>query len=169
MRDSLPAIVDVLIIIDAETLLAAYPAGTAAHPTSVDQPLIQLVVRQANGVFGEGTKELKLTAETEDVIRWRETTTSLDGRYTGMLYKFFALRGAALISPPQPLVATVRTPLPDPADPLHPTSQTIASYFWTTTVLSPGETTYAFQFAVMDRAGHALGYFSWDPFIKITT
>lgn len=168
MNGAMPSIIDVLIVIDAETLVASYPPGAPGNPTSVDQPLIYLMVRQDDAVFGEGTKELKITAETEDVIRWRETTTSLDGAYTGMLYKFFALRGADLISPPVPLLAKVRTPLPNPADPLHPGSQELENYFWETTVLAAGETTYAFQFAVMDRAGRALGYFSWDPFIKIS-
>ncbi len=168
MNGSAPSIIDILIVIDAEGLVADYPPGTAASPTMIDKPLIYMMVRQGNADFGEGTDELKITARTEDTIRWREATLSLNGDYVAMLYDFFALRGADLISKPEPLVATVKAPLPNPANPLQPGTQAISNYFWTSTVLSPGETTYAFRFAVMDRHGAVQGYFAWDPFIKIS-
>lgn len=164
----MPSIIDLLIAIDAETLVASYPAGTAASPTSVEQPLIFMMVRQANAVFGEASKELKIRAQTEDQVRWRETTTTLNSSYFALMYKFFALRGTDLLSAPEPLVATVKVPLPDPANPLQPRTQEIKSYFWSSTILQPGETTYAFQFAVLDRHNTALGYYLWDPFIKIS-
>lgn len=168
MPNSAPSIIDVLIAVDADTLVGRYPPGTADAPTMVDQPLIYMMVRQANGDFGQASKELKILASTEDVIRWRATSLSLNGDYSAIFYQFFALRGDDLISPPTPLLATVKTPLPNPAAPLQPGSQTIRSYFWETTVLQPGETTYAFRFMICGRGGAPAGYFAWDPFIKIS-
>ena len=165
---STPSIIDVLIVIDADTLIADYPGGTPANPMSVDQKLIYMMVRQDNGVFGEGTKELKIRAQTEDQLRWRETTTTLNSVYFGLMYKFFTLRGSELLSAPEALVATVKTPLPDPDNPLVPRTQEIKSYFWAATILQPGKTTYAFQFAILDRHNNPLGYYTWDPFISIT-
>lgn len=168
MSGSIPSIIDILIVIDAEGLVGAYPPGTPTQPTMVDKPLIYMMVRQENADFGNGSDELKVVAQTEDVIRWRETSLSLNGDYSAVLYDFFALRGDDLISKPEPLIATVKVPLPNPAAPLSPGYQTTSNYFWTSTVLSPGETTYAFRFAVMDRQGAIQGYFAWDPFIKIS-
>jgi nematocidal protein AidA len=162
------SIIDILIAIDAETIIASYPSGTAATPTSIDTPLIYMMVAQDDAVFGEGSKELKIRAKTLDVIRWRETTLALNGNYYGILYKFFALKGGELLSPPEPLMAAVQTPLPDPDDPLHPKIQTVNSYFWSTTVLMAGSTTYAFNFMVLDRSNNVLGYYFWDPFITIS-
>ena len=45
-------IIDILMVIDADTIVAGYPPGTAAQPTSIDKPLIWLVVNQGNAVFG---------------------------------------------------------------------------------------------------------------------
>lgn len=162
------SIIDVLIAVDADTILTAYPSGTADAPTSIDKPLIFMIVRQPNAVFGNGSKELKLSASVLDEIRWRAVSLSLGADNDALLYKFFALRGDSLLSPPTPLLAHVQTPLPDPQDPLHPTTQAIENSFWTTQVLQQGSVTYAFQFTISNRAGTPLGYYAWDPFITIT-
>ena len=165
--DENQSIIDILFAIDAETLVKDYPPGTAESPTSVDKPLIYLLVRSGNAVFGQASKELKINARTLDVIRWRETTLSLNSAYYGLLYKFFALRGDNLLSSPVPLVAEVQSPLPDPSNPTKPKTQTLHNYFWTSTVLKPGEVTYAFNFMVLDRDDNIHGYYFWDPFIAI--
>jgi nematocidal protein AidA len=162
------SIIDLLLVVDAETLLATYPAGTPDQPVSVDQPLIYMMVRQGDAVYGEGTKELKIKARTLDVLRWRSTTLALDGGYSSLLYRFFTLKGADLLSPPVPLLAEVKAPLPNPAAPLAPATQTIQSYFWTSTVLASGSVTYAFYFMIVGRDGDVRGYFYWDPFITIS-
>ncbi|MDB6183168.1 inclusion body family protein [Paracoccus fistulariae] len=163
------SIIDILMVIDAETLLASGATGTADAPAPVGADLIWLIVRSGNAVFGQGSKELKITAKTMDTLRWRCTSMSLNAAYSGMLYKFFALKGGSLISKPQPLDAQVTTPLPNPADPTQPGAQTITSAFWSATVLAQGEVTYTFCFMILDRTGKPLGYFKWDPFISITT
>jgi len=162
------ATVDVLVAVDAATMVASYPPGTPTAPTSIDKPLLFMIVRQANAVFGNAGKELKMTVAVGDTIRWRATSLSMNANEDVLLYKFFALRGETLLSPPQPLLATVSTPLPNPVDPLHPGSQSVKSYFWNTTVLQAGSVTYAFHLAVSDRHGAMLGYYYWDPFITIT-
>ena len=161
-------IIDVLIAVDAESLVATLAPGSAAAPTPVTGDSIYMMVRSGNAVFGQASKELKLSARTMDVIRWRMTSLSFNAGYFGLMYKFFALNGGQLISTPEPLLAQVNAPLPDPANPAVPKTQTIQSYFWNCNVLAQGEVTYAFQFMICDRAGKACGYYFWDPFIAIT-
>lgn len=162
-------IVDILMVIDAETLLATVPPGTVAAPAPVGEELIWLIVRSGNAVFGQGSKELKIKARTMDTIRWRCASISLNGAYSGMLYKFFTLKGGELLSPAQPMNAEVSVPLPNTQDPTQPGRQTITSSFWSSTILKAGEVTYAFCFLVLDRGGTVLGAYKWDPFIQITT
>jgi hypothetical protein len=162
--------IDVLIAVDTDTILQQYPGATDPNnPVQVtsNPPPIFMIAKQGDVVSGEAGNELNLVAEVMDTVRWRETTLTLNADYTTILYKFVATGGDQLISPPVPLLATVNTPLPNPADPLHPTSQTIKSYFWNTTVLDVGSVTYHFSFMILDRNGNPKGYYWWDPFITI--
>ncbi len=164
-------IIDVLVAIDADTILKTYgPNADAAHPVQVTNPgLIFMLTKQANALSGEAGAELNLSAQTMDVIRWRETTMSLNSDYTGILYAFVPAAGANLISTPVPLEADVTEPLPNPAKPTVPNSQTVKSYFWNSTVIAAGQVTYHFQFLICDRTGAVQGYYWWDPFITISS
>jgi nematocidal protein AidA len=162
-------IIDVLVVVDAETIIESYGKNTdPSNPTQVTAGLIYMITKQADVVSGNAGNELNFKARTLDVIRWRETTLSLSAAYDAILYGFVAAAGGDLISPPLPLLADVRTPLPNPADPTHPGAQTIKSYFWTSTVLAAGSVTYHFNFMIVDRDGVVQGYYWWDPFIQVT-
>lgn len=161
-------IVDILMVIDAETLIQQYPKGTADNPTVVPAPLIYLIADSSFVDFGQASKELKIAIKSLDEIRWRSTTTSMNSDYFSLLYKFELKDGDPIISTPTPLLAEVQTPLPNMENPLQPKTQTIENYFWTSTALSQGEMTYTFYFMVLDRNNNPLGYYFWDPFIKIS-
>lgn len=161
-------IIDILMIIDAETLVKKYPKGTATNPTVVPAELIYLIANAGFVDFGQATKELKIAARTMDEIRWRSATLSLESVYYSLLYKFELVQGDPIISTPVPLLATVKVPLPDMRDPLHPKTQEIKNYFFSSTALNSGEITYTFYFMILDRDNTTLGYYYWDPFIKIT-
>ncbi len=165
------SIIQVLVAIDAESIV-----GTLGTNTDPKQPvqvtnanLIWMITRQGNAVSGNAGSELNLSADTDDIIRWRESTLSLNSDYSALLYEFDATDGpSGLISPPMPLLTTVEAPLPDPNAPLLPTRQQVKNYFWQTTVLNPGSMTYHFKFMVIGRDGAVAGYYWWDPFITIT-
>jgi hypothetical protein len=167
---STDGIIDVLIAIDADTILKTYgPNIDSAHPVQVSNAgLIFMLTKQANALSGEAGTELNLSAQTMDVIRWRETTMSLNSAYTGILYAFVPTAGGNLISTPTPLEADVTEPLPDPSNPAVPKTQTVKSYFWNSTVLAAGQVTYHFQFLICDRNGAVQGYYWWDPYITIS-
>ena len=75
---STDGIIDVLIAIDADTILKTYgPNSDATNPVQVSNAgLIFMLTKQANALSGEAGTELNLSAQTMDVIRWRETTMS---------------------------------------------------------------------------------------------
>lgn len=162
-------IINVLIVFDAETILANYPGSTDSNnPRGVDDSLIYMITRKGSALSGNAGGELNISAEVNDTIRWRETTISLDSSYSVILYKFEATQGGQLISDPVPRESTVTVPLPDPNNPLVPKKQTISDYHWTTDILDIGNVTYRFYFMVLDRDGNPQGYYYWDPFITIT-
>lgn len=163
-----PSVINVLMAADGRTLVNTLDPGTADKPTAVPTPSIFMMVKDDNAVFGQASKELKLTARTGDIIRWRGTSLSLNGDYNIFLYAFFSLKGGDLLSTPVDLTSEITRPLPNPQDPAVPKTQTVKDVFWQSTVLTKGEVTYAFRFMVNDRNGTPLGYYYWDPFIQIT-
>ena len=165
-------IINVLLAVDTVAILKTADSGTGtpANPVYVDESTLWMVTRQADAVFGNGTAELKLTAQTEDLIRWRGISLSLNGNHSVIFYKFQPMRPNTdiLLSPPVPLVIEIESALPNPANLTTPNRQTLKDYFYETTVEQAGETVYALDFMIVDRNGQIEGYFSWDPFIQIT-
>lgn len=164
-------IIQVLIAVDCETILATLGKNTNPNaPVQVTDPnLIWMITKQVDAVSGNAGNELNIKAQTLDVIRWRETSLSLDSAYFAMLYQFVnASGGADLISTPTPMLATVKVPSPDPEKPLQPGLQDVKTYFWECTVTNPGSLTYHFNFMILGRDGSVAGYYWWDPFITIS-
>lgn len=164
-------IIDVLIAIDTESIINDY--GTNTDPNSpaqvaTDKNYIYMIVRSDEAVSGNAGAELTIAAKTLDVIRWRETSLTLNATYSTILYEFDSTNADGLITTPQPIVVEVKTPLPVASDPLHPSTQTINDYFWNCTVEKAGSVTYHFKFMILDRDNNVQGYYWWDPFIQIT-
>jgi len=164
-------IIDVLIAIDTESIINDYGTNTDPNnPTQVDtsKNYIYMIVRSDEAVSGNAGAELTIAAKTLDVIRWRETSPTLNATYSTILYEFDSPNSDGLITTPQPIVVEINTPLPVASDPLHPSTQTIKDYFWNCTVEKAGSVTYHFKFMIVDRDNNIQGYFWWDPFIQIT-
>lgn len=158
--------IDIQMTFDAVTIFDTYKGNSdPKNPVGISANLVCMVTNQANVVSGEGGGELKVSAQTDDVLRWRETT--LNPEYSALLYAFTPQTG--LISPPQPLQSAITVPVPNSANPLQPGRQTIQDYFWQATVLNAGDLTYHFSFMLVDRSGAEVGYYYWDPFITITS
>ena len=161
--------IDILVAIDTETIQATY--GHSLDPKKpVNVPnkpnLIYMIVRNQNAVDGQAAAELRISAETMDTIRWRATSLSLNSDTEVVLCSYSGDK--PLISDPEPILAQVKCPLPNPNDPYNPTTQTINSYFFNAVVKNPGQVTYHFVFLIVDRHGAKIGYYQWDPFINIT-
>ena len=165
----MPDFIDVLIAIDAETIIKRFGKNTDPNrPTFVNDSskLIYMTTRQDH-IIGSPGSELTIKASPDDIIRWRETTMSLNSKYTGILYKFDATSGSDLIDTPEPKSVVISEPLPNNHDPLNPTTQKINSFYWQCTVLETGSVTYHFSFMILDRSGAKQGYYYWDPYINI--
>jgi hypothetical protein len=162
-------VIDILVVVDAETIMAKYDPGSVDAPTSVSGGLIYMVVNASDAVSGQAGAELKIKAQTEDIIRWRETTLSLNGENAAILYKFVPSDPKQkLIREPRPDLVELKTPLPNEDAPTKPDTQTIKDYFWQTTVERAGDLTYHFYFMIVHRDGTIKGYYKWDPYIHIT-
>lgn len=160
--------IEILITFDAATIIEK--CGTSTDPTNpvgVPGDLIYLITPLDDALAGsDGSSELTVIAKTEDTLSWREATLGPD--FSVLLYQFVVSPGN-LITPPQPLQASVTVPLPNPTNPTQPLLQTITDYFWMSVVLQPGQATYHFCFMVVARDGTVQGYYTWDPHISISS
>lgn len=161
----------VQIVFDAAAIINTPPGpgpnSSISSPVGVPGDFIYIVAPQGNVLSGtNGSDELTLLAQTDDEIFWRECT--LGPGYSVILYQLVA-------SPPGLLSAatlnqtTVMLPLPNQANPTQPLLQTVQQYSWSVNVVSPGTVTYHFNFMVVARDGTVSGYYSWNPFIQITS
>jgi hypothetical protein len=160
--------INIQITFDAATIVKNYGTNTdPTNPVGVSGDLIYLITPVGDALAGsDGTAELTVVAITEDTLSWREATLGPD--YSVLLYQFVVSPGN-LITPPQPLQASVTVPLPNPNNPTQPLLQTITDYFWMSAVLQPGQATYHFCFMVVARDGTVQGYYTWDPHISISS
>ncbi|MFI9205758.1 inclusion body family protein [Streptomyces sp. NPDC053048] len=159
-------IVNVLISFDAFTIHKRYPnpSQNPTSPTTVASNLIYMTTRQ-DRVIGYPGAELNVKATPGDIIRWRETTLSLNFDYSALLYKFVPQSGGNLISPPEVRVAERVVPVPKNGT-TDFEIQEIKDHYWTTDILKTGRVQYQFYFQLLDGKNR-LGYFKWDPYITI--
>jgi hypothetical protein len=164
-------IIDVLCIFDAEGIIDRYPSPSKdpANPTPCDHAYIFMVTEKNNIISGNGGAELRFSAKVDDIARWRASTLSKNTGYYTQLYNFVASAGGDLLTPPNLLTTDVKIPVPNPADPPHPTElQNITGNYWQATIIKVGSVGYHWSFMILDRNGNLIGYFRWDPSITIT-
>lgn len=164
------ATIDILAIVDTETILSTNGANSDPQkPTNASPGTVYLVTQQGKAMSGINSGSLKLSAEIGDEIRWQVVSATLSSEYTVLLYGFEEAEGGDLLSPPQEVATQAQTPLPNLQDPLHPTTQTIEVYYWSSTVKQPGSATYGFNFMILDRHNAIKGYYAWNIAIEISS
>lgn len=154
------ATVDVMIVVDTETIVATYGTNTnPSKPCLVSPRLIHMVTQQADAIRGNGDGTLVLTVETADEIRWHATSATLHSTYSVVLYEFNAVLGRDLITAPQTNLAQIRVPLPNTNHILIPDIQTIEASYWSANAQRPGNLSYHFSFMIFDHQGSVQGYY----------
>ncbi len=171
------SIIDVLVVFDVDSILEKYPTPSKdpQSPTQISdvqdyKGLIHMLVKQSRAIDGMSGGELRFSAKTNDIVRWREETFSdnINSDVDVQLYGFSVTQGDGLIDKPQLKNVEVKKIVGNTNDPLSPTYQTITDSYWQTTVLKPGDVTYHWRFLITDDKNEKLGYFEWDPYIHIT-
>ncbi|AUA15443.1 MULTISPECIES: inclusion body family protein [Streptomyces] len=160
--------INVLIAFDASSIAERYPDASKdpESPTQVDQSLIYMTTRQDH-VIGTSGAELNFRANPRDIIRWRETTLSLNSEYSALLYRYVSYD--PLISKPRVVISDGTYPLPKEGATDQPDfgTQDYEDHYWEADVNKVGQVTYHFYFQLLDSGQELVGYFQWDPFITI--
>ncbi|KVV45832.1 inclusion body protein [Burkholderia territorii] len=159
---------DMLVIVDAVTLLSAYPNASrdADAPTMIDGRHIYIVSAGDTGPLGHDGSWLFAGLSSGDQIHLRETALALRAEVS-VLFVGFELKDAGIVAPIQAEVRDATMPIPDVDDLLHPSCRPMKDHVWRSEVLAAGATTCTADFVVLDRDGTVSSYFRWKTSIEI--
>jgi hypothetical protein len=171
--------IDILIAVDGAKIVKELAAGnlqkgTESTPTglgSYTQSDVYISMISENGhiVDQDGKSELTISAALGDTIRWSMTTFGYNLDNTAYLYN-------GSFSPQASISELVYVPssnseyLPVTSSPKStPNKFNNQAYIAMATILvSSGTIQYTLSFQLIDNSnGAVIGYFSWDPFIKL--
>jgi hypothetical protein len=167
--------IDILCVIDAETLANNIKSGTLS-PGTLENPtwlgansnsdVYVFMITQGSFVVNNQTKsELMISAKVGDNVRWGITSPASGVDYSCMLYNFQT--GSVILTTPFVLPLSVVEYINNPANPAQILSLSYTNSVWQSTVTAVGSVQYSWSFQLIDQNGNVLGYFSWDPFINI--
>ncbi|MBW5803441.1 hypothetical protein FOZ70_01580 [Burkholderia sp. COPS] len=159
---------DVLVIVDAVTLLSAYPEASRDPdaPTVIDGRHLYVVSPGDAAQLGHNDSRLFAGLSPGDQLRLRETALALRAE-ASVLFVRFALKDAGIVAPFEAEIRDAAAPVPDADDLLHPPCHPMKDHYWRSDVLAAGATTCTADFAVFDRDGTVSGYFRWETSIEI--
>ncbi|WP_432721283.1 AidA/PixA family protein [Jeongeupia wiesaeckerbachi] len=154
---------NVLLIVDAETLLARYPApnGDPDTPFVIDDGFIFGFGVIPSAEPGGTNGSLALPASAAPVFHLRGRTVGLYAEHSVVIYDL-RIGEAGVLAPPQ-LVAHSQRPLfsPNPQAPTEPLMTQADDHYWRCQPLSAGVEPCELSFMLVDSNCEALGYFKW--------
>ena|ERR1043166_3446650 len=174
--------INVQMVFDTQTLLSKYPnpSQDSGNPTGINHTDVFMITQS---VFladpkTQGTADLNIKADEDDIIRWRGTSLSDNVSQSAIPYKIQRFSGTQVTDIPVPTEAHpwIHVPNQDPntkvVDPLHYTPTKLPDYYMQCTVTDSGTEGYQVWFYIAQEASggtvKTLGYFYWDPTITVT-
>jgi hypothetical protein len=167
-------IIDILVVVDAETLVANLPGGSVGNENQLGSfetsgPYIYMIAQGNFVVSDQAKSELNVAAHSGDNIRWTITSPTRGQIYNTILYSF-ATGDPSALTPPQMLDISLNvfmpTSLTSPTGPFTPVAY--QDYVWQATLIKPGQSIqYTWCFLILDNDGNIKGAYQWDPFITV--
>ncbi|ATB43162.1 hypothetical protein CYFUS_008642 [Cystobacter fuscus] len=168
-------VIDVLVVVDAESIMEQFQGNLSTNPAKptyigTNSNLVYMFVKGDEVVSGQATSNLNVAVKTNNLIRWRAASLTMNTEYSVILNSCLITQGQSLISPPQPINPSVYVPVPTVSGGTvtGETRQTFTDFYFQAVGLNTGQVTYTFSFAITNNDGNVLGYFKWDPNLSIS-
>lgn len=161
---------NVLLIVDAETLLTRYPQPSfdPQNPTVIEDGFIF-----AFGITQGTTPEAKVTclelaANAAKTFHLRGRTVGLHAEHSVVFYNL-TVSDAGVFATPHLVVHNDQTlPAPNPETPTEPIAVKADDHYWHCQQLSTGVEQCELNFMLVNSSCEALGYFSWTVGVKLS-
>ncbi|MFJ7793240.1 AidA/PixA family protein [Pseudomonas sp. NPDC096950] len=164
---SVAAANNVLLVVDAESLLAKYPTPSleAENPTTISDGFIFV----ASGIDNvKNDSKLTLTTNNGKTLHIRGRTVSLIAEHSVVFYDM-TVGDSQVLSPPTLQVnSDLTVPAPDPENPTQPGSHQADDHYWECAHLSPGVAACELSFMLVNQSCEVVGYFSWEVEVTLS-
>jgi hypothetical protein len=160
---------NVLLIVDAESLLSRYPQPSLEPetPTRIEEGFIFAISGTQTPQSTTNDRLMTFLASNGKDFHIRGRTVSLLAEHSVVFYEM-SVGNAGVLSPPELVVhANLTVPAPDPENPTQPGSHTADDHYWHCTQLAAGVAACELQFMLINKNCEALGYFSWSVDVKL--
>ncbi|NHN27863.1 hypothetical protein FIA58_019470 [Flavobacterium jejuense] len=167
-------IINILSVIDVETILTnKLPEGTLTNPTnlgSYSTSDIYVYMITSRGYIDSTDKtradsELVIDANIGDTIQWELTCPGSGLEHDAIIANVILGSQPNPVSISPPVSVVTNRHIFDKAG--IPGYQVVQQTDYTSNVKASGTTQYSIIFQIMDNLGNSLGYYSWDPFVKV--
>jgi hypothetical protein len=168
------AVIYVTIVIDADTVITTHPNPSTDpnHPTPIGHDMGFMTTSSEYVVSGNGTGDLVIKAEVDDVLRWTSVSESHNMDAAVFTYAFEKFGGTQVTGPITLEPFTKTAIFPTAANP--PAVKQVPQNFWfmVCDVNNVGTENYNVKFGLYTRTrgsdGQGLyGYFYWDPTLQV--
>jgi hypothetical protein len=160
---------NVLLIVDAESLLSRYPQPSLEPetPTRIEEGFIFAISGTQTPQSTINDSLMTFLASNGKDFHIRGRTVSLLAEHSVVFYGM-SVGNAGVLSPPELVVhANLKVPAPNPESPNQPGSHTADDHYWHCTQLAAGVAACELQFMLINKNCEALGYFSWSVDVKL--
>lgn len=160
---------NVLLIVDAESLLSRYPEPSleADNPTSISDGFIFAINGSPTPQSTINDSSIALTVGNDATFHIRGRTISLLAEHSVVFYDM-SVGDAGVLSAPELVVRdNLTVPAPDPENPTKPGTHQADDHYWACTRLAAGVEACELSFMLIDKNCEALGYFSWAVEVRL--
>ncbi|MFJ7313172.1 AidA/PixA family protein [Pseudomonas sp. NPDC098747] len=161
---------NVLLIIDAESVLARYPKPSmdVTQPTSITNDLVFFITGHNSQKIVVNDSHIKLPVEIGRNLHFRARSISLIAEHSVVVYSMTVGNSAVMTPPRLEVHPGLTVPAPDPVNPTKPGSHKADDHYWVCKATTSGTAQCELNFMLINQQCEAKGYFVWPVGIEIT-
>ncbi|MEN5314490.1 AidA/PixA family protein [Pseudomonas koreensis] len=162
---------NVLLIVDAESLLSRYPTPSQdpETPTDIDDGLIFFAMGGKSKEIVTNDSKTKVIVEMDRDIHFRARSVSLIAEHSVVAYRMTVDDSSIMSAPQLQVHMGLTVPAPNPESPSEPGSRKADDHFWTCTPKTPGTAQCELGFMLVNQQCEVMGFFQWQIGIELTS
>jgi hypothetical protein len=167
--EPIPNAHNILLIIDAESLLSRFPdpSKDAATPTTIADGFIFFAAGNNSKEIVINDSKVSLPIEIGRPIHFRGRSVSLISEHSAVIYRMTVDDSSVLSDPELKVHTGLTVPAPNPQSPTEPGSHQADDHFWDCTPKTTGAIGCELSFMLVNQQCEAAGYFQWATKIEI--
>lgn len=162
---------NVLLIVDAESLLAHYPTPSQdpANPTDIADGFIFFATGNNSKEIVTNDSATKVLVVMDRDVHFRVRSVSLIAEHSVVACRMTVDDSSVLTVPKLEIHTGLTVPAPNPESPAVPGSRKADDHFWACTPKTPGTAQCGLMFMLVNQQCEVAGYFQWQVGVELTS